>query len=253
MKSERASLGFDRYLVRRRDEELPRKVRARSSGLWRVFRSLTSGWEPGRLYGSCSKWCRWLVRHITQQIFAARTPPADSELAATYDAAAEHWHDSLDLLGYPRAYEDLFDRLLADGVLRSLGDGGRVLDCNIGTAAFSLALVGKMGAPVRIEGLDISPSMLLQASLDLDHAGIEARLHLRDVKDLPFEDDAFGAVIGAHVLELLRDPFAGLSEMVRVLEPGGPLVIVLSDCGTSDAMLRPKWRYECIEPDRLAH
>ena len=58
---------------------------------------------------------------------------ADSELAAIYDAAAEHWHDRLSLLGYPRAYEDLFDRLLADGRLRSLQDGGRVLDFGVGT------------------------------------------------------------------------------------------------------------------------
>jgi len=35
---------------------------------------------------------------------------ADSELPAIYDATGEHWHDRLGLLGYPRAYEDLFDR-----------------------------------------------------------------------------------------------------------------------------------------------
>ena len=73
---------------------------------------------------------------------------ADSELAAIYDATAEHWHDRLGLLGYPRAYEDLFDRLLADGRLRSLQDGGRVLDFGVGTGAFSLALAGKVAAPL---------------------------------------------------------------------------------------------------------
>jgi len=177
-----------------------------------------------------------------------RIPPTDTELAAVYDAAAEHWHDKLSLIGYPRAYEDLFDRLLADGTLRSLRDGGRVLDCGIGTAAFSLALAGKVAAPVEIEGVDISPSMLLRACLNLDHAGIDARPHLRDVKDLPLEDDSFEAVIGAHVLEHLLDPFAGLSEMARVLEPGGPLVIVVTD-----APLRLKRRHERIEPARLVH
>ena len=52
-----------------------------------------------------------------------------------YDEAAECWHDRLALLGYPRAYEDLFNRLLADGALNSLREGGRVLDCGIGTGA----------------------------------------------------------------------------------------------------------------------
>jgi demethylmenaquinone methyltransferase/2-methoxy-6-polyprenyl-1,4-benzoquinol methylase len=180
-----------------------------------------------------------------------RIPPTDTDLAAMYDAAAEHWHDKLDLLGYPRAYEDLFDRLLADGTLRSLRGGGRVLDCGIGTAAFSLALAGKVAALVEIEGVDISPSMLLRACHNLDHVGIEARPHLRDVEDLPFEDDAFEAVIGAHVLEHLLDPFAGLSEMARVLEPGGSLVIVVTSI--SDTLSRLKWRCERIEPDQLVH
>jgi SAM-dependent methyltransferase len=176
---------------------------------------------------------------------------ADSELAAIYDAAAEHWHDRLGLLGYPRAYEDLFDRLLADGRLRSLQDGGRVLDFGVGTGAFSLALAGKVAAPLRIEGVELNPSVLLRASLNLDRAGVEARLYLRDAKDLPFEDNTFDAVISAHVLEHLDYPFAGLCEMVRVLKPGAPLVVVATRRGVPDAPLRPKWHHEHIAQDQL--
>ena len=176
---------------------------------------------------------------------------ADSELAAIYDAAAEHWHDRLGLLGYPRAYEDLFGRLLTDGTLRSLQDGGRVLDLGVGTGAFSLALAGKVVAPLQIDGVELSPSVLLRASLNLDRAGVEARLHLRDAKDLPFEENTFDAVIGAHVLEYLDDPFAGPSEMVRVLKPGGPLVVVATPHGIPDAPLRPKWYPEHIAQDQL--
>ena len=176
---------------------------------------------------------------------------ADSELAAIYDATAEHWHDRLGLLGYPRAYEDLFDRLLADGRLRSLQDGGRVLDFGVGTGAFSLALAGKVTAPLRIEGVELSPSVLLRASLNLDRAGVEARLYLRDAKDLPFEENTFDAVIGAPVLEHLDDPFARLSEMVRVLKPGAPLVVVVTRRGVPDAPWRPKWHPEHIAQDQL--
>ena len=187
----------------------------------------------------------------TRRISAERSAPLEAELAAMYDEAAERWHDRLALLGYPRAYEDLFNRLLADGALNSLREGGRVLDCGIGTGAFSLALAGKVAAPVRIEGVDISPSMLLRACLNLDRACIETRLHLRDVQDLPFEDDAFEAVIGAHVLERLLDPFAGLSEMARVLKPGGPLVIVVVSRSLPDTLLSVKWCHERIELERL--
>src|SRR5919112_447471 len=148
-----------------------------------------------------------------------------------YDEAAERWHDELALLGYPRAYEDLFNRLLLDGALNALRDGGRVLDCGVGTGAFSLALARKVAGPLRIEGVELSPSMLLRATLNLDRAGVEARLHLRDAKDLPFEDNTFDAVIGAHVLEhLARDRLmfgmegAGLIGVrVYPLLAGGPL------------------------------
>lgn len=143
-------------------------------------------------------------------ISVKRTRSTGAELAAMYDEAAERWHDRLAPLGYPRAYEDLFGRLLAAGTLRSPRNGGRVLDCGIGTAAFSLALVNNLVTPLLIEGVDLSPSMLLRACLNLDRAGIENRMHLCDVTELPFEADTFD------------DPFAGLSEMSRVLKPGAP-------------------------------
>ena len=101
----------------------------------------------------------------TWRISVERIAPTEAELAAMYDETAESWHDRLALLGYPQAYEDLFDRLLANGALNSLWDGGSVLDFGVGTAAFSLALAGKVAAPLRIEGVDLSPSMLLRASL----------------------------------------------------------------------------------------
>jgi SAM-dependent methyltransferase len=187
----------------------------------------------------------------TWRISVERTPPTSAELAAMYDAAAECWHERLALLGYPRAYEDLFGRLLADGTLRSLRDGGRVLDCGMGTGAFGLALAGKVAAPLRVEGVDISPSMLLRASLNLDRAGIGARMHLRDVNDLAFEDGTFDAVVGAHVLEHLDDPFARLAEMARVLKPRGPLIIVVARRGLPDALLRLRWRHARIDQARL--
>ena len=187
----------------------------------------------------------------TWRIYVARTAPTEAELAALYDEAAERWHDQLTLLGYPGAYEDLFDRLLADGALNTLRNGGRVLDFSVGTGAFSVALAGKVAAPLRIEGMELSPSMLLRATLNLDRAGVETRMYLRDATNSPFDGNTFDAVISAHGLEHLDDAFAGLSEMVRVLKPGGPLVVVATRCVVPDALLPPKWRHEHITQDRL--
>jgi len=179
----------------------------------------------------------------TRRSSVERAAPSEAELAAMYDEAAERWHDQLALLGYPRAYEDFFERLLADEALDSLRDGGRVLDLSVGRGAFSLALARKVAAPLRIEGMEFSPSVLLQASLNLDRADVEARLHLRDATDLPFDANTFNAVIGAYVLERFDDAFAGLSEKVRVLKPGGPLITVAA-CGIHNVPWRPKSRHE---------
>ena len=256
-------LDFDRFLVRQRNDGLLREVRtrclvkqsranrARSSGLRRPSRASALGWAFGSLYSSFSEWYRRLARDRIWRISVERTAPTEAELAAMYDEAVESWHDRPALLGYPQAYEDLFDRLLANGALNSLRDGGSVLDFGVGTAAFSLALAGKVAAPLRIEVVELSPSMLLRASLNLDRVGVEARLHLRGAKGLPFEDNTFDAAIGAHVLEHLDDPFAGPSEMVRVLKPGGPLVVVATHRGVPGAPLRQKWHPEHIAQDQL--
>ena len=74
-----------------------------------------------------------------------------------YDEAASRWHRSLQRLGYPRAYADMFARLRALGRLGSLTNGNRVLDCGIGPGDLSLALASATVAPVQIEGVAINP------------------------------------------------------------------------------------------------
>ena len=185
------------------------------------------------------------------RITVERTAPTDTELAAMYDRVAWYWHEKMRLLGYTQAYDDLFARLRDDGLLRGLGGGGRVLDCGVGTGAFILALAKSVTAPLRIDGVDISPAMLSRADRNLDRRNVEYRLHRCDVRKLPFDDGTFDAVLGAHLLEHLPDPLAGLSEMSQVLRSGGLLVVVVTRRDIAGALLRPRWRYEGVDQDRL--
>jgi ubiquinone/menaquinone biosynthesis C-methylase UbiE len=185
------------------------------------------------------------------RITVERTAPTDSELAAMYDRVAWYWHEKMRLLGYTQAYEDLFARLRDDGLLRGLGGGGRVLDCGVGTGAFGLALAKSVAAPLRIDGVDISPAMLGRADRNLERRSVEYRLHRCDVRRLPFDDGTFDAVLGAHLLEDLPDLLAGLSEMSHVLRSGGLLVVVVTRHDIAGALLRLRWRYDGVDQDQL--
>jgi ubiquinone/menaquinone biosynthesis C-methylase UbiE len=185
------------------------------------------------------------------RITVERTAPTDAELAAMYDRVAWYWHEKMRLLGYTQAYDGLFARLRDDGFLRGLGGGGRVLDCGVGTGAFGLALAKSVAAPLRIDGVDISPAMLGRADYNLERRSVEYRLHRCEVRRLPFDDDTFDAVLGAHLLEDLPDPLAGLSEMSHVLRSGGLLVVVVTRHDIAGALQRLRWRYDGVDQDQL--
>jgi len=187
----------------------------------------------------------------TWRVSIQRIPPTSAELAALYDCAAHSWQGGLRLLGFPRAYADLFARLQDDGALGSLQRGAWALDCGIGTAAFSLALAEQLVTPVRIEGIDIAPQMLDQARRALDAAGVPADLRRGDVRDLPFADQTFDLVMSAHMLEHLVVPRAALREMTRVLRPRASLLVVVTRRGICGALVGLKYRCASIDPAAL--
>jgi demethylmenaquinone methyltransferase / 2-methoxy-6-polyprenyl-1,4-benzoquinol methylase len=96
--------------------------------------------------------------------------------------------------------------------------GERILDIAAGTGTSSVALT-KTGA--RVVGVDISPGMLDEARLK--HPDIE--FIEANADHLPFGDDEFDAVTVSFGLRNMKDPKVALSEMYRVLKPGGRVVI----------------------------
>jgi ubiquinone/menaquinone biosynthesis C-methylase UbiE len=106
-----------------------------------------------------------------------------------------------------------------DGVRRPL-----VLDVATGTGRLPLALLRDRFAG-RIVGLDLSLGMLRQAHRKLQPYGDQVRLIWQNASHLPFDDGAFDAVTCLESLEFLPRPMEALVEMVRVLAPGGVLVL----------------------------
>jgi ubiquinone/menaquinone biosynthesis C-methylase UbiE len=116
-----------------------------------------------------------------------------------------------------------------------------VLDVATGTGRLPLALLRQWGFEGRVVGLDLSERMLAMArcrSCDQRH-----RLGLirQDAMVLPFADNSFHAVTCIEALEFLPRPLKALEEMVRVLRPGGQLLI--SNRVGTDALFLPGRAY----------
>jgi ubiquinone/menaquinone biosynthesis C-methylase UbiE/uncharacterized protein YbaR (Trm112 family) len=99
-----------------------------------------------------------------------------------------------------------------------------VLDVATGTGRLPLALLRERFRG-QIIGLDLSPGMLRQARRKLRAYGNQVCLVRQDASRLPFEDNTFDAVTCMESLEFMPQPPVTLAEMVRVLAPGGVLLL----------------------------
>ena len=90
-------------------------------------------------------------------------PPSLDTLRSRYDASAHQWQESLDRLGQLNDYQLLFKSRIVQNRLRHLDATSKILDCGVGTGAFSLALLDSIHQPAYISGIDISYPMLTEA------------------------------------------------------------------------------------------
>jgi len=134
--------------------------------------------------------------------------------------------------GLPRRYDPM-GRLLSFGqdprwrrflVSRvSIPTSGIALDVATGTGAVAIELVRRSGATV--VGLDQSEPMLREGVRRAASAGFASRTSfvLGQGERLPFADRTFDALTFTYLLRYVDDPAATLSELARVVRPGGAM------------------------------
>jgi len=132
-----------------------------------------------------------------------------------FDRHARQW-DTLarTLLPIPDYLESLLGLVPAVATLLEIG---------VGTGALLPLLSTRAGEVI---GVDHSPAMLEEARRRLAAAGeSHVELRLGEMTHLPLMDGGAGCVVANMVLHHAADPLAVLKEMVRVLEPGGSVVL----------------------------
>ena len=101
-----------------------------------------------------------------------------------------------------------------------------ILDVATGTADFALAATDINGA--RVVGIDISDGMLGIGRRKVYKKGLANRIELikADSEKLPFEKDTFDAAIVGFGVRNFENLKTGLTEIKRVLKPGGVFYIL---------------------------
>lgn len=96
--------------------------------------------------------------------------------------------------------------------------GLRWLDVGCGNGAFTEMLVERC-APLSVQGIDPSEAQLAYARTR--PAARVAQFRRGDAMALPFPDDTFDAAVMPLVIFFVPNPATGVSEMARVVRPGG--------------------------------
>ena len=103
------------------------------------------------------------------------------------------------------------------------GGGPLVLDVASGTAGVAVQLAARTGA--RVVGVDLTEDMLRQGQANVSGAGLSSRIGLvaGQAERLPFPDGSFDALTFTYLLRYVGDPQATLTELARVVKPGGTM------------------------------
>ena len=107
-----------------------------------------------------------------------------------------------------------------------VGPGSDALDICCGTGDLAIALRRRIGPDGRVVGSDFSEPMLELARRKSGEEGLPVEFGWADALDLPYGDASFDAVTIGFGARNLADLEKGLSEMARVLRPGGRMVIL---------------------------
>jgi ubiquinone/menaquinone biosynthesis C-methylase UbiE len=139
-----------------------------------------------------------------------------------FEAICHHWETLMGDEGDP-----VYRHLVNPTVLRLLGDVAekRVLDAGCGNGHLTWQ-IAKLGADVT--AVDLSINLLAYARGRAERRGVSIHLERADLSRLQYDDSSFDAVVASMTLQFVERYEDAISEMARVLKPGGRLIVSIS-------------------------
>lgn len=104
----------------------------------------------------------------------------------------------------------------------------QIMDLACGTGDFSIAIARAMPDGSHVTGVDLSEGMLEVMRKKVEEAGLSDRISIQtgEGENLAFPDGTFDAVTIAFGIRNFENREQGLREVLRVLKPGGRIIIL---------------------------
>jgi SAM-dependent methyltransferase len=150
--------------------------------------------------------------------------------------------------GLVTGHEALAGRLIRPGAFDVRGCK-HILDAGCGNGRYARFLLRQADPDARLTACDFSQQMLRRARSRV--ASGRVSFTAADLTRLPYADASFDAVTCGWVLEHLPDPRPGLTELARVLRPGGKLLLMCTEDTLTGAVCSRLWHCRTYNRDEL--
>jgi len=114
--------------------------------------------------------------------------------------------------------------------------GERLLDVACGTGIVARQAAPLVGSQGKVTGVDINPGMLNVARTFAASGGVPLEWQEGSALSLPFEDNSYNVIVCQQGLQFFPDKLKALQEMLRVLVPGGRVVISVNQSLAHNAL-----------------
>lgn len=122
-------------------------------------------------------------------------------------------------------FENVYNRKVYKGtgikVAEFIDESDNVLECACGTGAITQEIAKKAQ---KVLATDFAEGMLKRASRKCRKYG-NVSFRQEDITDIKSADNSFNKVVAGNVIHLLPEPGKALNELLRVVKPGGKVII----------------------------